>query len=150
MRTPILALLMVAAFAAVSCSSDDNPAAPSPAVIASLEGSWKATKAVFTSVAPPTRTVDIVAQGSTLTLVLAAGGTYTLTITEPGLPPVVQTGTWSAGGDVLTLSRSSTSNSQFDKTLNGNSLVLAGGSALFEFTDGVLEEAKLTMTLARQ
>jgi hypothetical protein len=116
-----------------------------------MAGTWRATKAVFVSVAPPTRTVDVVAQGTVVTLVLGADSTYTFTLAEPGVAPVVTTGTWSESIDVLTLTQTgATYSTQFDKALSGDALVLAGGSVQFEFTDGVTEEAKLTMTLARQ
>jgi hypothetical protein len=83
-----------------SSTSGSSPAAPTPPQTA--EESWRATRAQFVSLANSSRQVDIVAQGSTVTMVFA-GSNYTFTQTESGKPQQVQTGTWSASIDVMTL-----------------------------------------------
>ena len=50
------------------------------------------------------RRIDVVAQGATVTLAFS-GNTHTFTLAQPGQAPVVQTGTWSASSDVMTLVR---------------------------------------------
>ena len=56
------------------------------------------------SVAASSRRIDVVAQGATVTLAFS-GNTHTFTLAQPGQAPVVQTGTWSASSDVMTLVR---------------------------------------------
>jgi hypothetical protein len=144
----VVATLVLAVFLAPACGgkSGSNPAAPTPQT---LEGTWRATKAEFVSVASSSRRTDIVAQGSTLTLVFS-GTNYTRTMTEPGHAPDVQTGTWSASTDLMTLKPTGVTWSiQFDMTFGGNNLTMNGGSVQFDWT-GTLEEAKLSMTLVRQ
>ena len=102
------------------------------------------------SVASSSRRIDVVASGATVTLAFAGNG-YTLTLAQSGQAPVVQTGSWSASSDVMTLTRTSMSgNQQFDMTFSGNNLTLNGANTLFDFNTGAFEEAKLYMTLVRQ
>jgi hypothetical protein len=117
----------------------------------SLIGTWRATKAEFVSVANSNTKVDIIAQGSTLTLVLSSNA-FVLTITDPGQNPEVSNGAWSSSIDVLTLVPSSgwQGESQFDMSLSGNQLTLTGGHMPFEFTPGNPEEAILNLILVRQ
>ncbi len=115
-----------------------------------LQGSWRATKAEFTSVANPSTKVDIVAQGSTVTLVLAAS-TFTLTITDQGQSPKVTAGSWTSSMDTMTLKPSGVSfDWTFDMNQSGNTLTLSGANVNFDFgADGTMEEAKLNMVLTR-
>jgi hypothetical protein len=144
----VVATLVLGLFLAPACGGGggSSPAAPTPQT---LEGTWRATKAQFVSVASSSRQVDIIAQGSTLTLVFSGTG-YTRTMTQPGQPPDVQTGTWSASTDMMSLKPTGvTWDIQFDMTFSSNNLTLNGGSVQFDFT-GTFEEAKLYMTLVRQ
>ena len=144
----VVATLVLAVFLAPACGggSSSNPAAPTPQT---LEGTWRATKAEFVKNNNTSIRTDIVAQGSTLTLAFA-GTNYTRTMTEPGYPQDVQTGTWSASKDVMTLRPAGVTWSiEFDMTFSANNLTLNGGSVQFDWT-GTLEEAKLYMTLVRQ
>jgi hypothetical protein len=145
-----VATLILAAFLSPACgggsSSSSSPTAPTPQT---LEGTWRATKAQFVSKSSSSRQVDIVAQGSTVTMVFS-GSNYTFTQTETGKPQQVQTGTWSASTDVMTLRPTGVTWSiEFDMTFSGNNLTLNGGSVQFDFT-GTFEEARLYMTLVRQ
>lgn len=129
---------------AVACSDDTGPSE------GELTGSWLATKVELVSVANPATKIDLVALGATVRLVLAASNTYTLTLIVPGEPQEVQTGTWSASKDVLTLSDSD-GDQQFDMSLNGNTLILTGASGEFDFNDdGVDEAATVNVTLVRE
>ena len=144
----VVASLVAAAILAPAC--DKNGSSPSAPTAQTLEGTWRATKAEFVSVASSSKRIDVVASGATVTLAFAGNG-YTFTLAQPGQAPVVQTGSWSASSDVMTLMRTGMSgNQQFDMTFSGNSLTLNGANALFDFNTGVFEEAKLYMTLVRQ
>jgi hypothetical protein len=90
--------------------------------------------------------------GTTLTLTLEAGGTYTQKITDPGQGGQTTTGTWSASKDVLTLKPAGISGeTQFDMTMSGSTLTLNGGHVLFDVNlDGQDEESILSLTLTRQ
>ena len=101
-------------------------------------------------VATSSKRIDVVASGATVTLAFAGNG-YTFTLAQSGQVPVVQTGSWSASSEVMTLTRAGFSgNQQFDMTFSGNNLTLNGANALFDFNTGAYEEAKLSMTLVRQ
>ncbi len=144
----VVASLVACAILAPAC--DKNGSSPSAPTAQTLEGTWRATKAEFVSVATSSKRIDVVASGATVTLAFAGNG-YTFTIAQPGQSPVVQTGTWSASSEVMTLTRVGFSgNQQFDMTFSGNSLTLNGANALFDFNTGAFEEAKLYMSLARQ
>jgi hypothetical protein len=144
MRNVIIVVL--AAVSLLGCRKE-SPTAPG---VQGLPGSWRATRAEFVSRANPSVRVEIIARGSTMTLLLNEAKTFTLTINTPGEAPKVEQGTWNNSVDILTLKRTGQSGeSQFDYTLSGDTLMLAGGSALFAF-DTVLEEAILNATFARQ
>jgi hypothetical protein len=143
------ALILIAAVAflgAIACKSATGPDDEDEFI-----GTWKATKAEFVSVADPNTKVDIVAQGSTFTLVLNAS-TFTMTIKEPGEADWVGNGTWSSSIDTMTFTWSSgmSGESQFDFTLSASQLTLEGGHMPHEFTPGNSEEAILNLILARQ
>lgn len=160
MRAPF-ATLVVVAIIAVGCggsdssgggsSSPSSPSGSSSPTATGLEGAWKATKAEFVSISNSSKRTDIVAQGSTVTLALS-GSTFTLTFTDPGQSPRVTTGTWTSSRDIMSLTPSGMSWAwQFDYTQSGNSLTMGGASVEFDFAaNGVMEQAKLYMTLARQ
>ena len=139
----ILAALVILVFG--SCK--DSSTGPSPQ---GLTGTWQATKAEYVSVANPSTKVDIVAQGSTVTLVLDTS-TFTLTITDPGKAPKVTTGTWTSTTDTMTLEPSGMSGGwTFDMTLSGNTLTLSGANVLFDFGGtGTVQDAKLNLVLTR-
>jgi uncharacterized lipoprotein NlpE involved in copper resistance len=151
------AALIVAAAALVGCESTNNVTGPSQTgagqtqTAQTLTGSWRATKAEFVSAANSSLRVDIISQGSTLSLVLQAS-TFTLTIVDPGTQGQVTTGTWSSTRDTLSLTPSGMPFSwTFDMSLNGNTLTLTGGSVEFDFNaDGRSEQAKLNLALTRQ
>ena len=158
----VLAALVVVATGAAGCGGDsDNgssasgssPAGPSttPTVATGLEGSWRATKAEFVSAANSSKRVDVVAQGTTVTLVLS-GSNFTYTITDPGKTPNVTSGTWTSSRDTMSLKPNGVTWSwQFDMTQSGNNLTLNGASVEFDFAaNGVFEQAKLYLTLVRQ
>ena len=138
-------LAVALAAASLGCGKDKAP--PSE----SFAGTWNATRVEFVSTADPATRVDIVAQGSKVTVVLDARGTYTTTTRAPGLPDDVSTGTWSASSDVITMQETGVPwSQQFSYALAGNTLTLTGADAEFDFDDdGTGEPAKLNVTLTR-
>lgn len=159
----LFAALVVVATVATGCGGSDSssggssggsssPTSPSGSSSPSgLEGTWKATKAEFISATNSAKRTDVVAQGTTVTLAIA-GNTFTQTFADPGQTPRVTTGTWTSTKDTMSLTPSGMSWSwQFDMSQSGNSLSLSGASVEFDFAaNGVMEQAKLYMTLARQ
>jgi hypothetical protein len=143
----VIAAFVVAVVLASACGGKDSPAAPTAQT---LDGTWRATKAEFVSVANSSRRVDVITQGTTVVLAFA-GSNYTFTQTDPGKSPQVQTGTWSASVDMMTLRPTGVTWSlQFDMTFSGNNLTLNGASVEFDFAaNGVNEQAKLNLTLVR-
>jgi hypothetical protein len=130
----------------------DKDTGPSPDELA---GTWIATKAEFVSVATPSLKFDLIARGATVSLVLTASKTFTLTITPPGEPELKSLGNWSTlEGDELKLTFSSGSMQgamNFDMGLSGDTLTLAGADYQFDIDDnGTVESVKFNLTMARQ
>lgn len=139
-KTTLLAPVVIAVFAAAGCGGG-SPAGP---VYRPLEGTWTATKAEYVSVADPVRTVDIVAQGSTVTLVLSES-TFNLTIVDPGEAPEVTVGSWTASVATLTLSPVGTTTPWvFTMDQGWDTMILSGAHVAFAF-GGSPEEAILTV-----
>jgi hypothetical protein len=147
MKASACAMVVSLILAVASCKK--SPTAPSTG---GLPGTWRATSAEFVDRADPARRVELVSRGGTIVLVLAAGGTFTLTTTTPGAAAETATGTWTSSRDVLTLRPSAvTGDTQFDYTLSGDTLTLAGGHVLFDVNgDDRDDEAELSMTLRRE
>lgn len=153
MQTVTRVLLVLATAVAASCGGDDGNGNPtSPSTQASLAGTWKATRAEFVNASNSNQRVEIVTLGTSLTLTLDSGGSYTQRIVDPGQAGQTTTGTWSASSDVLTLKPAGiTGNIQFDMNLNGSTLTLNGGHVEFDVNgDGRAEESLAYITLARQ
>lgn len=130
--------------ALAACGSSST--GPSPE---SLVGNWTATRAEFALQSNPATKVEIIHSGSTLTLALNANHTYTLTIKTPGEPNDVTSNTWTSSRDLLTLNLSN-GEMQFDMTLSGNTLTLAGGHKPFDVNDdGQLEESIMSLVLTK-
>jgi len=141
-------LLAVAVDAGVSAGCGDDSAGPS---VTDLTGSWSATMIRYES-RVSTDTIDLVAEGGSGRLVLAADGTFQLTITPPGGAPATTVGTWSLGGDVMTMTATGFSFSwQFDCTVSADELQLVGASAEWDFDDDLTpEDATWSMTFVRE
>jgi hypothetical protein len=154
MQTFARVLLTLSAAVAVSCGGDggDNGSPASPSTLSTLAGSWKATKAEFVSASNSSVRVELVALGTTLTLTLDSGGTYTQKVVDPGQAGQTTTGTWTASNEVLTLKPTGkTGDTQFNMTLSATTLTLSGGHVSFDVNgDGHEEETLAYFTLARQ
>jgi hypothetical protein len=161
----LFATLVVVAIITAGCggsssssSSNSSPSSPtspttpaSPTTPQGLEGSWRATKAEFVSAANSSKRVDVVTQGTVVTLALT-GSSFVYSIADPGKPPNVTNGTWTSSRDTMALKPNGVTWSwQFDMTQSGNNLTLNGASVEFDFAaNGVFEQAKLYMALVRQ
>ena len=146
MRSPLWwAALPALALASISCS---DSAAVDPE---SLVGTWDATKLEFARVADPQDKEDVIGDlGGDFVITLAVNGGCTGELTVPPDPVENMTGTWSASVDVFTLHWSGdTHTTQFDMTLSGNTLTLAGGDVEYNFGTGD-EAAKLTVVLVKR
>ena len=107
-----------------------------------IVGTWNATSMVFTSDADSEVSVDLIAEGATLSVVLSAEGTYSLLIQEPGFEPEDEGGTYSVDGAILTLDPNEfEEDDSFETVLNGNSLTLTSSDDEFDFNDDEIEEA---------
>jgi hypothetical protein len=67
-----------------------------------LQGTWMGTVAVFTNAANTSQTVDLIAAGLSLSLIIEAGGEVTINLAAGGVTEV-QTGTISTSGSDVTL-----------------------------------------------
>jgi hypothetical protein len=142
-KVAFIVLVTLAFLAAASCKdTSTNPTVKGPV------GTWHATRAEYVSVADSSKRVNIVSQGSTVTLVLDTS-TFTLTITNPGETPKVTTGSWTFTTNTMTLAPSGTSFTWvFDTMVSGESMSLSGAHVQFDFS-GTMEEAILTLVLTR-
>lgn len=148
MRTiRFLALLAVVPIGA-GCGDDDGTG-PSPA---QLTGTWSATKFEFASTSDPSTRLDAISLGATLTMVLESDGSLSLTVIIPEESSDTATGSWTAEGDVLTISLETglSGDWQFDMSLSGDTLTLSGAHVEWDFNDdGVDDPALLNLVLVR-
>ena len=147
MRTLKRTWLMGLATTALSLAcGGGNGTGPSPET---LTGTWQATKAEMVSQANPATKVDLVALGGQVRLVLTGSKTFTLTVSMPGDPDEITTGSWSSSVDLLTLAYASGA-WQFSMTLSGDPLTLSGADAEYDFNDdGQDEPAKINLVMVR-
>jgi hypothetical protein len=152
MRVALVALVAGALLSAACGGSNGGSGSPTGPGGPTLAGTWKATRAEFVGVSNPSQRVEIISLGVSVTLVLNSGGTFTLTIGGPGLPPEVTSGAWTSSSDTLRMTPSGMSWSwEFDMNLSGTTLTLT--NATFEFDvngDDRDDQTKLSMTLTRQ
>jgi hypothetical protein len=145
MRPFTKSFVLAAAIAAGSaCGSGDGGSGPGPGAIT---GTWQLTKMLFVTVASPTQSIDLIAVGGTATLTFDPDKTFTIQLNMPSVPPETLTGTWSLSSDVLTLIPDwFTGNMQFDITLSGQTLKLAGAHVGYDVDgDGADEPSILTI-----
>jgi hypothetical protein len=143
MAAAIFSLCAVVGFGACGGNSVTGPG------VDTLAGTWRATRAQYTA---GSSSIEVIAQGTSMTLTLNSSGTFTLAIVDPGQAGTTTSGTWTASSDVLTLRPSNaTFDIQFDMTLSGSTLTLSGGHMQFDVNkDGTLDEAVLNAIFVRQ
>jgi len=131
--------------AVLGCGDESVTGTQVPDVV----GTWHATKGQVTSVANPANTVDMVALGATLQVVLNANHTFATTITFPGEAPETSTGTYTVTATKLTITNDQASGGDvivFDVALNGGTLLLTNGTVDWDFGAGEVA-SKLDLTL---
>jgi hypothetical protein len=143
-----IALVAAVVGTGVACGGGDGGNGPGASEI---EGTWNATKMLFVSKTAPQQSVDLIALGATGVLVLDPSKAFSFTLTPPGGPAEVQTGTWKLSGTVLTVTPTGAAfNWQFNITLTATTLKLAGADVDYDFNDdGTDEPAKLTIEATR-
>jgi len=118
-----------------------------------IAGTWIASSMVFTSAADATVTAEMVADGATLTLVLGADNTFTLTLTELQEDDEVDTGTYTVVGSTLTISDSlEDTTDTFAIARDGDTMTLTILDEEFDFDDNPEtpeDDATLVVTLSR-
>jgi hypothetical protein len=127
------AIMTAALLAAGGCGSPGGATIPDDDTIT---GTWIATRATYVSVADPNKSVDLVAQGSTVTLVMGESA-FNLSIQTPGQNPTVYIGTWTQTFDGLELTpQGATSPWVFSAALGYQTLSLGGAHVTHDFGSG--------------
>jgi hypothetical protein len=103
-----------------------------------LIGTWNATEFVFSDFGDPVTDFDVLAEGGSVTMVIRADGTFTLTFTIGGLEPDVVDGTWDLqGDDVLILTEEGEVDGlALEISLDGTTLTVYSDDVEFDFGDG--------------
>lgn len=115
-----------------------------------IAGTWTATSMVFTSVADPLVSFDMVTEGAALTLTLSAEATYDFLFTFPLEEDEVEAGGYVVTGSTLALSPTGTGSPEsFTIARNGDTMTLTSDDE-FDFDENEVEEpAILVLTLTR-
>ncbi len=145
-KDAFIALAALAVFVAGGCKN--NPMGPTAQ---SLFGTWQASKAEYVRATDSSVNADIVAGGSTITLVMIPSA-FKLTINDARAPKNIITGCWTSYSGVLTLHLDGSSATiVFGEVLNGTTLTLNGGGMMFDFNStGSFESAKLNLVLIKR
>jgi hypothetical protein len=116
-----------------------------------LTGTWNATEFVFSDFEDPVTDFHVVPGGGSVTMVIRADGTFTITITLGGLPPDVVNGTWELqGGDVLVITEDGeVDDLALEIELSGTTLTVYSDDVDFDFGDGEIP-AQLDATFVKQ
>ena len=142
-RAMTLAVVLTGVLA--GCGSD------STGVESDIVGTWHATRLEFVNNANPANTVEAIALGATVTMIFNATHTFSLTLTLPGQPAEVSSGTYVVTATTLTITVTSENPVQtlnFAMSLSGNTLTLTGGTTTFNFGTGEVP-ATLNVTATR-
>ena len=114
-----------------------------------LAGTWTTQSMFFTSEAEPLLSVNLVAFGASLTLVLGVDETYSSTFVFPGEPTEEEMGTYTVSGSTLTLSETGTGRPEaYTISWDGDTMTLTLDD-VFDFTEGIEGAGTLVITLTR-
>ena len=141
MRTTSRLAMALVGLALLACD-DNSPGTP-------LFGTWNVTKSEYVGVGDPPASIDVIAAGGSGTIALNADASYDATIVPPGGASERSSGTWSFTESSLTMRESGSSVTWvFDRVMEGDTMVLSGADAEFDFDgDGTPEPATWNVTL---
>lgn len=135
--------LVLAGFASVLACSDS--VAPED-----IAGTWDASTFVFTSVANPGTSLDLIDAGYSASLTFNANGTYSISFTEPGGVPDTDNGTYTIDGDTFTLDAGTSDEVSGTISLSGDTMTIRITTGLqFDFGGGTEEAATAVIVLTR-
>ncbi len=117
-----------------------------------LAGTWNAIEYRFTNPANTAQTVELIALGGSLSILIRADSSYTATIQEPGDVPETRRGTVEIRGDTLTISESGQgSPTPYMARRSGDTLTMTTSDEDFDFDqDGTDDPADVRIVLVRQ
>lgn len=141
MRTASRLAVALVGLALLACD-DDSSGSP-------LYGTWDVTKSEYVGLGEPPESVDLIAEGGSGTVAFNADASYDATNIPPGGASERSSGTWSFTETSLTLRESGSSVTRvFDRVMEGDTMVLSGADAEFDFDgDGTPEPATWNVTL---
>ena len=143
---------LIASLLLISCKKSDQPTEPANTVPSEVVGTWIASQWTFVST-DSASTVDVIAIGADLTVVLQTSGRYTLIVTYPNDPTEYETGVLSFSGDQMTITSDNPNEGITVMTwsVSGTSMTLLSTDDDFDFDDdGNSEPAIMTIVLDRQ
>jgi len=143
MRHWVLAGIAATTVALANCSDSIAPE--------TLIGTWDATELRFTNLANSSQSIEIIGLGGNFVITLSVGGTYGATLTAPGVPADVTTGTWVYTDlDGLTLTETGGDATDINVSLSGNTMTISSTDGItFDFGAGEVS-ARLDGTLVRR
>ena len=137
-----LALILIA-----GCGDDDGVGVEPD----DIAGTWTATSMLFTQVAAPNATVDIVVDDvAELVIVFGSNGSYTFTFVFPPDPTEdeIEIGTFTVSGDTMTITPTGGTAESFTIDRDGDTMTLTDDDD-YDFGSGTDELATLVITLTR-
>ncbi|MGB5238338.1 MAG: hypothetical protein WBM43_06230 [Flavobacteriaceae bacterium] len=156
-----LYLLMLSLIVVPLCSCNDKGGDDSDCSlqgtnlsIADISGNWVATSATFFTTSDPIQTVNVVAEGGTVTLSIQSGGGFTLNISESDGPSDSSAGDFCFDEDLLVVRFDGDDPDDWEyyrvQLTSGNNTLSIGGPAEFDFNgDGTPDPAEVELSLAR-
>lgn len=149
-RHRVISILGAVALAATACSSSNSTTGPGTSGPPDLTGSWTITKYQFVSVAHPTTTYDVIANGYTGVAVLSdAAKTWSVTVTQGSTVINQAAGTYTETATTLTFNQTGQSPSTFSFSKSGNTVTLTDGTnSSYDFGNGS-EPATVNITFTK-
>jgi len=135
----------------VGCKKEETTE-PEITVPAIVVGTWVASSWTFNALATDS-TIDLIANGAELTVVLQNSGRYTLIITAPGESPDYETGGLSFSGDQMTITSDNPNEgiSVMTWSVTGTTMTLLSTESDYDFDgDNIGDPATMSMILQKQ
>jgi hypothetical protein len=120
-----------------------------PATSADFVGDWMADSWVFTDLANPMTTYDMIADGGSFSMTIVDDGTFSYSMTFPGETTENSTGTWEIFGDMLVITDDADGwQSAMQYTVGTGTFTMFSNDDSFDFDeDGTDEDALLLITM---